>query len=133
MPRRSHRTLLASLLAILGACPGPPAAQSPRRFHRPVRPTDRTRVGIDTAARTALRDTVQAILDRGVADSAFPGAIAVIGTHAGPLVTVSSGHLDWAPSPAPTTETLWDVASLTKVVGMTSAMMQLGEERKVEL
>jgi CubicO group peptidase (beta-lactamase class C family) len=81
----------------------------------------------------ALHDTLQAILDRAVADSAFPGAIAVIGTHAGPLVTVTAGHLDWAPSPAPTPNTLWDIASLTKVVGMTSAMMQLVEQGKVDL
>jgi CubicO group peptidase (beta-lactamase class C family) len=85
------------------------------------------------AAYSELRDTLQTILNRGVADSAFPGAIAVIGTHAGPLVTVSAGHLDWAPSPVPTTETLWDIASLTKVVGMTSAMMQLVESGKVDL
>jgi CubicO group peptidase (beta-lactamase class C family) len=80
-----------------------------------------------------LRDTLQAILDRAVADSAFPGAIAVIGTHAGPLVTVTAGHLDWAPSPVPTMRTLWDLASLTKVVGTTSAMMQLVEQGKIAL
>ena len=81
----------------------------------------------------ALRDSLQAILDRAVADSAFPGAIAVVGTHAGPLVTVAAGHLDWAPSPVPDANTLWDLASLTKVVGMTSAMMQLVEAGKVDL
>ncbi|MDQ6635240.1 MAG: beta-lactamase family protein [Gemmatimonadota bacterium] len=132
MPRCSRRTLLASLLAIAGALPGPAIAQSPRRFHKPVRPTDRQRVGA-SPAQAALRDTLQAILDRGVADSAFPGAVAVIGSHAGPLVTVTAGHLDWAPSPAPTVETLWDIASLTKVVGMTSAMMQLVEGGQVNL
>jgi CubicO group peptidase (beta-lactamase class C family) len=133
MPRRSHRTLLASLLALASALPAPGAAQSPRRLHRPVRPTDRYRVAVDTPALATLRDTLQAILDRAVADSAFPGAIAVIGSHAGPLVTVTAGHLDWAPSPAPTPGTLWDIASLTKVVGMTSAMMQLVESGKVAL
>jgi CubicO group peptidase (beta-lactamase class C family) len=85
------------------------------------------------AARAVLRDTLQAILDQGVIDSAFPGAIAVIGNHDGPLVTVSAGHLDWAPSPVPNDRTLWDLASLTKVVGMTSAMMQLVEQGKVDL
>ena len=81
----------------------------------------------------ALHDTLQAILDRAVADSAFPGAIAVIGTHAGPLLTVGAGHLDWAPSPVPDENTLWDLASLTKVVGMTSALMQLVESNTVSL
>ena len=82
---------------------------------------------------TALRDTLRAILGRAVADSAFPGGIAVIGTHAGPLVTVAAGHLDWSPSPVPNDRTLWDIASLTKVTGMTSAMMQLVEQGKVDL
>ncbi len=81
----------------------------------------------------ALHDTLRAILGRAVRDSVFPGAIAVIGTHAGPVATVAAGHLDWAPSPVPDAHTLWDLASLTKVVGMTSAMMQLVEQRKVDL
>ena len=57
----------------------------------------------------------------------------MIGTHAGPIVTVTAGHLDWARSPRPTTTTLWDLASLTKVVGMTSAMMQLVEQGRIVL
>src|SRR5438128_1824427 len=77
--------------------------------------------------REDLRRTIQGILDKGVADSAFPGAIAVIGNHSGAFVTVAAGHLDWAPSPVPDRHTLWDLASLTKVVGFTSAMMQLVE------
>jgi CubicO group peptidase (beta-lactamase class C family) len=94
--------------------------------HAPTAPPSR-------ATREALQHELQKILDAGVTDSAFPGAIAVIGTHSGPLVTVSAGHLDWVASPVPTTTTLWDLASLTKVVGMTSAMMQLVEAGKVNL
>ena len=82
---------------------------------------------------SALTDSLQSILDRGVVDSAFPGAIAVIGDHNGPIATAAAGHLDWAPSPVPNDRTLWDLASLTKVVGMTSAMMQLVEQGKVDL
>jgi CubicO group peptidase (beta-lactamase class C family) len=125
--------VLASLLLVAIAAPTARA----RAQRKPV-PKAGGRGGVETArtgasTRDALRDTLRAILTRGVADSAFPGAIAVVGTHAGPLVTVTAGRLDWAPSPAPTTETLWDLASLTKVVGMTSAMMQLVESGKVQL
>ena len=81
----------------------------------------------------ALKDTLQRILDRAVADSAFPGAVAVIGTHVGPLVTVTAGGQDWRSEYKTTISTLWDLASLTKVVGMTSAMMQLVESGKVDL
>lgn len=81
----------------------------------------------------SLYDSVRATLDRAVADSAFPGAYAIVGTHDRILARYGAGHLDWAKSPVPTDSTLWDMASLTKVIAMTSAMMQLVESRKVEL
>jgi len=80
-----------------------------------------------------LQDTVGVILDAGVKDSAFPGAIAVIGTKDRVLVERAAGHLDWAPSPAPNDSTLWDMASLTKVTALTTAMMQLWERGQVDL
>jgi len=80
-----------------------------------------------------LRDSVGLILDAGVRDSVFPGAFAVIGTRDRVLVERSAGHLDWAPSPAPNDSTLWDLASLTKVVALTTAMMQLWERALVDL
>jgi len=82
---------------------------------------------------TMLRDTVRAVLDRARADSAFPGAFALIGTADTVLVQYGVGTLDWSPSPPPDDNTLWDMASLTKVIGMTSAMMQLTEQGKVSL
>jgi CubicO group peptidase (beta-lactamase class C family) len=134
MHRRSPRVLLTSLLATaLAAAPRTAAAQTKSRVHKPVRPSGREVARIGAPVYDALRDTLQTILDRAIADSAFPAAIAVIGSHAGPLVTVTAGHLDWAPSPVPTSETLWDIASLTKVVGLTSAKMQLVESGKVDL
>ena len=80
-----------------------------------------------------LADTVGVILDAGVKDSVFPGAIAVIGSRDGVLVERTAGHLDWAPSPVPNDSTLWDLASLTKVVGLTTAVMQLWERGLIDL
>ncbi len=85
------------------------------------------------AVHDSLHRTIEAILTRGIADSAFPGAIAVIGSKSGPIATVSAGHVDWAPSQAVTPTTVWDLASLTKVVGMTSAVMQLVERGRIDL
>lgn len=85
------------------------------------------------AVSASLRDSLHAILGRAAADSAFPGAYAVVGNHAGILASDSVGHLDWGPSAVPDVHSLWDLASLTKVVGMTTAMMQLTEQGKVEL
>ena len=133
MPHSSPGLLLASLLAAaLVACTGRAGAVLPEVVQgavalpaEPVRPPAPSHV--------AMHGAIQSILDRAVADSAFPGAIAMIGTRAGPLITVTAGHIDWAPSPAPDARTLWDLASLTKVVGMTSAMMQLVERGAISL
>lgn len=81
----------------------------------------------------AVRDTLQRLLDAARADSAFPGAVAVVGTSSGVLATVSTGTLDWRLSPPVDGETLWDLASLTKVVAMTSAMMRLVDSGLVSL
>src|SRR5438105_3794805 len=86
-----------------------------------------------TSERAQLRDSVRAILTRAQTDSAFPGAYAVVGTRDVILVEDSVGHLDWDPSAVPDEHSLWDLASLTKVVGMTTAMMQLYEQGKVSL
>ncbi|MDH5233690.1 MAG: serine hydrolase [Gemmatimonadota bacterium] len=88
----------------------------------------------DTAVPVSLRDSLAIILDRAVGDSVFPGAIAVIGDRTGVLTQVSAGRIDWAAdAPPPDLNTVWDLASLTKVVGMTTAMMQLVEQRRVSL
>jgi CubicO group peptidase (beta-lactamase class C family) len=132
MHRHASRVPLASLLMVsLAACASgsAPAAASPKIASGIPAPKGQPA----PVVRAALRDTLQSILDRGVVDSAFPGSIAVIGNHDGPIVTVAAGHLDWAPSPVPDERTIWDLASLTKVVGMTSAMMQLVEQGKVDL
>jgi CubicO group peptidase (beta-lactamase class C family) len=82
---------------------------------------------------SAIRDSLRQILDRALRDSAFPGAIAVVGTRARIIGQYAVGHLDWAPSPAPNEHTLWDLASLTKVVGLTSGIMQLVEKGDISL
>ena len=57
-------------------------------------------------ADAAIRDSVRAVLDRALRDSAFPGAIAVVGTKTGVITEYAVGHLDWAPSPVPDDRTL---------------------------
>ena len=81
-----------------------------------------------------LADTVAVVLRQAAADSAFPGAYAMVGRRSGLVAAVSVGHVDWSTTAAtPNDSTLWDLASLTKVLGMTSAMMQLVERGLVEL
>ena len=81
-----------------------------------------------------IHDSIARVLDRAIADSAFPGAISVVGTTDGAITSYAVGRIDWAAdAPVPDERTLWDLASLTKVVGMTTALMQLVEQDRIEL
>jgi CubicO group peptidase (beta-lactamase class C family) len=123
--------LIPSLaIALFAACAArqTPSSQLPG-------PTTTHALGLvaEASLTSALRDSLVAVLTRAYADSAFPGAYAVVGTHAGILAEDSVGHLDWGPSPVPDEHSLWDLASLTKVTGMTTAIMQLYEQGKIDL
>ena len=84
-------------------------------------------------ARASLPDSLGAILERARADSVFPGAIIVIGTRDSVLVTVRTGSLDWGPSADVTDSTLWDLASLTKLVALTTTMATLVDDGRLSL
>ncbi len=82
---------------------------------------------------TALQDSLRTVLDRAIADGAFPGAYVAVGNADGVLAEYGAGQLDAQDSTRPSATTVWDLASLTKVVGTTSAMLQLVGQRKVAL
>jgi CubicO group peptidase (beta-lactamase class C family) len=81
----------------------------------------------------AISDSVRAVLLRGLADSAYPGAFAVVGSKTAIYASIGVGHLDWATSPVPDENTMWDMASLSKVIGTTTAAMQLWEQGRLNL
>lgn len=81
--------------------------------------------------RPGAMDEVDRIIDGFIADGAFPGAVVAVG-HRGVLAHLQAfGNLTYATdAPAVTTETLYDLASLTKVVATTTVAMTLvGQER----
>jgi CubicO group peptidase (beta-lactamase class C family) len=82
---------------------------------------------------SVVHAAIKRVLDAALADSAFPGAIAIVGSRAGVMTQYAVGHLDWAPSPPPDEHTLWDIASLSKVVGVTTAIMQLVAQHRVDI
>ncbi len=121
------RGTLALLATTLALAAGVPAARAHAQRATP-----------SANARQRERDAVEPVLrrtlDRAVADSAFPGAYAVVGDTAGPIAAYGAGRIDWAAdAPRPDSATLWDLASLTKVVGTTSAMLQLVADGRVAL
>jgi serine-type D-Ala-D-Ala carboxypeptidase len=78
-----------------------------------------------------------AILDAGISSHAFPAASAAI-THRGGLIALKAfGHFTYESDPvgkcAVTTATLFDLASLTKVVATTTMAMLLYERGILEL
>ena len=77
---------------------------------------------------------VDSLLLAALADSAAPGAALAVGRN-GRLVRLRGyGRLDWSEDAAPATpESLWDLASLTKVVGTTTAVMLLESRGQVSL
>lgn len=80
-----------------------------------------------------VRDSVAAVLQRGLDAGAYPGAVAVVGSRARVLATVGVGRLDAADPTVPDVHTRWDLASLTKVVGTTTLVLQLVDAGRVQL
>jgi CubicO group peptidase (beta-lactamase class C family) len=128
--------------AVVACAPQPQAETAPaaigvgQQNTNPLPVTSPSPVGDSpevSARGRAIAAAIAPILDKAVRDSVFPGAIAVVGTRAGLTSSVAVGRLDWKESAMVDIHTIWDVASLTKVVGMTSAMMQLVERGLVDL
>ena len=88
------------------------------------REVDPARVGMSTDSLAALDDFILAAL----ADSAAPGAALAV-VRRGQLVRLRGyGRLDWDPDAPPVTPaSIFDLASLTKVVGTTSAVVILAQ------
>jgi CubicO group peptidase (beta-lactamase class C family) len=79
-------------------------------------------------------EKADSIVLSGITRGIYPGAVLLIGRKSGVLHARGFGHFEWRRGPAPSPDsTLWDLASLTKVVGTTGAVMRLLEERRIEL
>lgn len=87
------------------------------------------------AARPPLDTVFDPLVLAGIRRGIYPGAALVIGRHDTVLYAKGYGRLTWrSASPAVNVDsTLWDVASLTKVVATTPALMLLVEQGKVVL
>lgn len=81
--------------------------------------------------------SVAKVLEKAVADAAFPGCVATVGNVDGPLWTQAFGHLSAEPPAAEriatTADTIYDLASLTKILGTTSVTACLLRDDKMKL
>lgn len=81
-----------------------------------------------------LEDRLDSIITAAIADSTAPGAALAVGRHGQLVILKGYGRTDWPDSaPAVTAETMYDLASLTKVIATTTAAMLLDEEWRLDL
>jgi uncharacterized protein YbbC (DUF1343 family)/CubicO group peptidase (beta-lactamase class C family) len=78
--------------------------------------------------------TVDSVIQRAIADNSIPGAVLVVGHDGKVIYRKAYGRRVLEPKREPMTlDTIFDLASLTKVVATTTAIMQLMEQGKVRL
>lgn len=101
-----------------------------RRRPMTLQPTPPQAAGFRLDAMQEVDTVVRSFIDR----KAFPGAVVAVG-RLGKLVHLQSfGKLSYAADAAPVTvETLYDLASLTKVIATTTMAMILVDEGRLEL
>jgi CubicO group peptidase (beta-lactamase class C family) len=75
-----------------------------------------------------------AVIEHGLADRAFPAAVVEVGSRAGPLWQEAFGRLTFDPdSSAASVETVFDLASLTKVLATSTVAMRLLDTGSIRL
>jgi CubicO group peptidase (beta-lactamase class C family) len=78
---------------------------------------------------------IDAAVRDGIRKGIYPGAVVIVGRRDSVLYSRGYGHFTWSPSslvPDPDSS-LWDIASITKVVSTTGAAMRLVDQRKLDL
>ena len=77
---------------------------------------------------------VDAMIEKAIADSAFPGAVLLVGNDSTVVYRRAYGYHTYEPGAEPmTTTTIFDLASLTKVVATTTAAMILVDRGLIDL
>ena len=77
---------------------------------------------------------IRAVIERAIAEGVTPGASALVVRRGGVVLQEGFGHLTYdEDAPAVTPETIYDLASLTKVVGTTTLVMMLVEEDALDI
>jgi CubicO group peptidase (beta-lactamase class C family) len=75
------------------------------------------------------------VVERGISAGGYPGASVVVGRRGAAVWEKGFGNMSWerGSTPVSADKTIYDLASLTKVVGTTTALMVLYDEGKIHL
>lgn len=113
-----------SAAALLAACRASPTV--------PVAPPTTIAPAAELGFDSARLATVAAYVASQV-DSAYPGAVIAVGRHGRLALLAAAGHFG-TDDPRPVEpQTIYDLASLTKVIGLTTACMILVDEGRLDL
>lgn len=78
--------------------------------------------------------TIDRVVQRGIDAGGYPGASVVVGRKGFAVVSKGFGSLDWTgKTRVSASESIYDLASLTKVIGTTTAIMVLYDQGKIDL
>src|SRR3954468_23857598 len=90
-----------------------------------------TEVGMSSSRLAAI----ERVVERGIKAGGYPGASVVVGRKGAAVFEQGFGKLSWSSSSTPVDaqRTIYDIASLSKVVGTTTAIMILYDEKKIGL
>lgn len=100
-----------------------PLAAQPRSAEPASSPFDVTRLQL-----------IETLVDEAIAEQALPGAVVAVGTDERIVWQTSRGQRALQPAVEPMTlDTIFDLASLTKVVATTTAVMMLIEDGRLRL
>ncbi len=127
MTRASCGALVLTLLAACASAPTTPGSAGSPRSGAFAAPAE---VGFDPA----LPATLDGIVREALMAGASPGAALAVGRHGRIIHMRSYGRIDHPRDAAAVTDsTLWDLASLTKVIGTTTAVMLLERSGEIDL
>jgi len=129
--RSARSAFLLIFVGLAAGKPMPAQSSSGRHFPAGTRQVEIPAVkGIDGRLLTGIAP----MIERAIADGEFPGAV-ILAAHRGHVIYSGVfGSRSILPSPEPMRfDTLFDLASLTKVVATTPAIMQLLEQGQLRL
>lgn len=82
----------------------------------------------------SLDSQLDALVQKGLEKKCYPGAVLIVGSQGKTLFSKTYGHYTYDPDAKPMTlDTLFDMASVSKVVGTSTAAMKLLELKKLAL
>ena len=114
----------AITVVVVGAC----HAGTPAPAHRDLPAALPESLGFDPARLDRVKEYVASQVD-----SAYPGAVVAVGRHGRLALLAALGHYADGDDRPVEPETVYDLASLTKVIGLTTACMILVQEGKLDL